>query len=143
MMKISIIIALMMYVFLVGCVNIYNSPQENTPKHRFFESPDMPNPEMCTLPAGIACMDFRYTRSAIELNIQNGAGFNMTDVVVGVEGCDKTDMISKLVNSQTNTFIIECPLPSSFVSRKVLFKYTNEVTGIEHIKEGEVKLKVS
>ena len=134
-----------MGVILTGCVNIYNSPQESksTPKtHGLFESPDQPLSEKCTLPAGVACLDFRYTGTAVEIFIQNGAGFNMSNIIVSVEDCTETDSIFKLINGQTNTFTIKCPLPSGIITRYIYFNYTNQQTGIQYEKQGEITLKI-
>ncbi|MDP3733398.1 MAG: hypothetical protein Q8Q91_02540, partial [Candidatus Daviesbacteria bacterium] len=55
-------------------------------------SPDKFLPSKCTLPAGIACIDFKLTSGAGAANtatvvLRNGLGFDLTLVTIGVTGC--------------------------------------------------------
>ena len=47
-------------------------------------SPDRFLPEKCTLPSGVACLDFSGSPSSVTLVIQNSAGFDMANVSVYV-----------------------------------------------------------
>jgi hypothetical protein len=109
-------------------------------------SPDRFLPEKCTLPAGIACLDFRYTGTAIEMAIQNGAGFDMTGISVAVNGtgCDASDATTAptLTNGQQATYSVTCSPSSGKFKGAVTFAYTNQETGMAHSKVGEVIVKI-
>jgi uncharacterized protein (UPF0333 family) len=109
-------------------------------------SPDRFSPEKCTLPAGIACLDFRYTGTDIELSIQNGAGFDMSGVTVTVNGtgCNAVNSggSATLTNGQTDTYSITCSPSSGKFKGDVMFAYTNQQTGMTHSKQGEVIVKI-
>ena len=108
-------------------------------------SPDRFLPEKCTLPAGIACLDFRYTGTAIEMTVQNGAGYDMSGITVSVNGtgCDATGTGSAtLSNGQTSTYSVTCSPSSGKFKGDVNFVYTNQQTGMEHLKIGEVIVKI-
>ncbi|MBW2992192.1 hypothetical protein KY345_03165 [Candidatus Woesearchaeota archaeon] len=109
-------------------------------------SPDRFLPEKCTLPAGIACLDFRYTGTAVEMSIQNGAGFDMSGVSVTVNGtgCNAMDNTSSatLTNGQTVTYSVTCSPSSGKFKGDVTFAYTNQQTGMAHSKMGEIIVKI-
>ena len=48
-------------------------------------SPDRFLPEKCTMPSGIACLDFTQSGDTVTLSVQNAAGFDMSGVVVNLE----------------------------------------------------------
>ena len=109
-------------------------------------SPDRFLPEKCTLPAGIACLDFRYTGTAIEMAIQNGGGFDMTNVSVAVDGtgCTGTDSTTQttLTNGQQATYSIACTPSSGKFKGTVTISYVNQETSMAHDKVGEIILKI-
>ena len=109
-------------------------------------SPDRFLPEKCTFQAGIACLDFRYSGTAIEMVIQNGGGFDMTNVSVGVNGtgCSGTDSTSAptLTNGEKGTYSVTCSPTSGKFKGDVTFGYTNQETGMAHSKVGEIILKI-
>jgi hypothetical protein len=108
-------------------------------------SPDRFLPEKCTLPAGIACLDFRYTGTAIEMTIQNGAGYDMTGVVVSINGtgCNAAGTGSAtLTNGQTQTYSVTCAPSSGKFKGDVNVVYTNQQTAMEHLKIGEIIVKI-
>jgi hypothetical protein len=109
-------------------------------------SPDRFLPEKCTLPAGIACLDFRYTGTAVEMAIQNGAGFDMTNISVTVDGtgCTGTDSTTAptLTNGQQATYSVTCSPDSGKFKGTVTFDYVNQETGMSHSKIGEVIVKI-
>jgi hypothetical protein len=100
----------------------------------------------CTLPSGIACLDFRYTGTAIELTIQNGAGFDMIGVNVGINGpgCNAVDSTTAptLTNGQSATYSVACSPYSGKFKGEVTFDYTNQETGMTHAKVGEVIIEI-
>ena len=109
-------------------------------------SPDRFLPEKCTLPSGIACLDFRYSGTAIEMAIQNGAGFDMSGISVMVNGtgCDGADSTTAptLTNGQQATYVVTCSPNSGKFKGDVTFSYTNQETSMEHVKIGEVIVKI-
>ena len=109
-------------------------------------SPDRFLPEKCTLPSGVACLDFRYSGTAIEMSIQNGAGFDMSNVSVTVNGtgCNavNTNGSVTLTNGQTDTYRVTCTPSSGKFKGDVTFAYTNQQTGMIHSKQGEIIVKI-
>ena len=109
-------------------------------------SPDRFLPEKCTMPSGIACLDFRYSGTAIEMVIQNSAGFDMTGVSVTVNGtgCNAADTTTQttLTNGQQATYTVTCSPSSGKFKGDVTLSYTNQGTGMAHDKIGEIILKI-
>ena len=110
-------------------------------------SPDRFLPEKCTLPSGIACLDFRYEAgTGVQMVIQNGAGFDMTGITVSVNGtgCDASDAVSgpTLTNGQQATYTITCTPTSGKFKGDVTFAYTNQETSMTHSKIGEIIVKI-
>ena len=60
-------------------------------------SPDKFLPSRCTLPAGIACTDFKVvagatgTTGTVDIVLRNGLGFDIDTVNVAVSGCTTAD----------------------------------------------------
>ena len=109
-------------------------------------SPDRFLPEKCTLPSGIACLDFRYSGSAIQMSIQNGQGFDMTNVSVSINGtgCTGTDSTTAptLTNGQKATYSVSCTPSSGKFKGTVTMAYVNQETGMSHSKVGEIIIKI-
>jgi hypothetical protein len=109
-------------------------------------SPDRFLPEKCTLPSGIACLDFRYTGSAIQMSIQNGQGFDMNNISVAVNGtnCVASDTTTAptLTNGQKATYSVSCTPLSGKFKGAVTINYVNQETGMSHSKVGEIIVKV-
>ncbi len=109
-------------------------------------SPDRFLPEKCTMPAGIACVDFRYSGTAIEMALQNGGGFDMTNVSVSVNGtsCTGTDSTTQptLSNGDQATYSVTCSPSAGKFKGDVTFSYINQQTGMAHDKVGEIILKI-
>ena len=109
-------------------------------------SPDRFLPEKCTLPSGIACLDYRYSGTAIEMVIQNGGGYAMTGIAVTVNGtgCNAVNSAGSatLTNGQQNMYVVTCSPTSGKFKGDVTFAYTNQATGMAHTKVGEVILKI-
>jgi hypothetical protein len=108
-------------------------------------SPDRFLPEKCTMPSGIACVDFRYSGTAIEIALQNGAGFDMNTVTVGINGtgCNVAGTGSAtLANGDQATYTITCTPSSGKFKGDVTIDYTNQQTSMAHSKVGEIILKI-
>jgi len=109
-------------------------------------SPDRFLPEKCTMPSGIACLDFRYTGTAVEMALQNGAGFDMSGVNVTINGtgCVGTDATTQttLTNGQQATYTITCSPDSGKFKGTVTMEYVNQETSMPHVKIGEIIVKI-
>lgn len=108
-------------------------------------SPDQFLPEKCTLQSGIACIDFRYdtATTAIQLAIQNSAGFDMSGISVQITGCTGVDTTTSptLTNGEDAIYSVTCTPPSGKFKGDVYFNYTNMQTTMSHSKVGEIILK--
>ncbi|HII71405.1 TPA: hypothetical protein HA265_01480 [Candidatus Woesearchaeota archaeon] len=110
-------------------------------------SPDRFLPEKCTLPSGVACLDFTGTASQVSLVIQNSAGFDMNNVAVSVNSttanfaCTGTD--TTLTDGEKDTFnCAGLSLPSGKFKATLNIAYTNAQTTMTHTKQGELILKI-
>ena len=112
-------------------------------------NPDKFLPSKCTLPAGIACTDFKLTAGLIAsgpdangivtIVLRNGMGFDATDVSVTVTGCT-TNGAGTLANGQQNSFSSSgCTLTGgSKFSGDVNVTYTNADTNLVHKVQGSI-----
>ena len=110
-------------------------------------SPDRFLPEQCTLPSGVACLDFTVSgpnssTPTFDLIIQNSAGFDMSNTVVNLTtpsqgGCQADNDITSLTDGQQATFSVLCTGQSAgkFKSDLVM-TYTNMQSGLSHTKVG-------
>ncbi|MFH1682196.1 MAG: hypothetical protein ABIA37_00210, partial [Candidatus Woesearchaeota archaeon] len=109
-------------------------------------TPDRFLPEKCTMPSGIACLDFKYeSGTGMQLVLSNGAGFDMTGISVAVNGtgCEGSDnSTTSLSNGQTATYTVSCTPSAGKFKGNVDFAYTNQGTGMTHTKRGEVIVKI-
>ena len=116
-------------------------------------SPDRFLPEKCTMPSGIACLDFSVSGTSVTLSLQNAAGFDMTGVSVDINATpDPTCTASvgdttagNLANSQKDLYTITCTaLPASGQKFKATIEmdYTNAGTTLTHTKLGEIIVKI-
>lgn len=111
-------------------------------------SPDRFLPEKCTLPSGVACLDFTGDNSGATLVIQNSAGFDMQNVSVYVNSttadmtCTDDDADETLVDGEKDTFSCTGTLPDGKYKGTITIEYTNAQTTLAHAKSGELILKV-
>lgn len=116
-------------------------------------SPDRFLPEKCTMPSGIACLDFSVSGNNIILSLQNAAGFDMTGVLVDITADIDPNCIAQdgdttagsLANGQKDLFTIPCTgLPPTGQKFKgtINMTFTNTATTLNHAKVGEVILKM-
>ena len=104
-------------------------------------SPDRFLPEKCTLPSGLACLDFRATGTGIDLIIQNSFGFDMNTVAVSVNGTGCSAAASgpaSLTNGQRGTYSIACAPPPGKFKGDIDLSFVNQDTGLSHTKTGEL-----
>ncbi len=106
-------------------------------------SPDRFLPAKCTLPAGIACTDFKVTATTIDVVLRNGMGFDATGVTVAIPGCT-TSSSTNLNNGQQLTFqATGCSLTAgSKFSGDVNVSYTNADTSLTHRIQGSITGRV-
>ncbi|MBN2111622.1 hypothetical protein JW707_00835 [Candidatus Woesearchaeota archaeon] len=114
-------------------------------------SPDRFLPEKCTLPSGMACLDFRWDsgNSQFDLVLQNSGGFDMNNVTVdltpagGTSGsCTPVD-VGSLPDGEQTTVNVGCTGTSSGKFKAdLVVDYINGQTGLAHTKTGELIAKV-
>lgn len=112
-------------------------------------SPDRFLPEKCTLPSGVACLDFTGTAATVTLVIQNSAGFDMRNVSVYVNSttadfdCADAGNDTVLTDGEKDTFTCDTGGLSAGKFKGVLnINYVNAQTDLEHTKSGELILKI-
>lgn len=110
-------------------------------------SPDRFLPEKCTLPSGIACLDFTYTDATdtFTLSVQNAMGVDMETVSLNLSDCGAdTNGDPDMADGEQVLFTVTCaPAPSSGKFKSVItLTYTNEQTGLTHVKTGELIAKI-
>ena len=107
-------------------------------------SPDRFLPAKCTLPAGIACTDFKISPTAVDIVLRNGMGLDATGVIVSVSGCGDSSPSVNLNNGQQLIFIAPtCTLTAgSKFSAEVNVSYTNFDTSLTHKVQGSLTGRV-
>ncbi|MBW2967861.1 hypothetical protein KY362_05225 [Candidatus Woesearchaeota archaeon] len=112
-------------------------------------SPDRFLPEKCTLPSGVACLDFTGTTTQVDMVIQNSAGFDMQGVSVYVNSstdnfaCTDAGGDATLVDGEKDTFsCTSLTLSSGKFKGTLSIDYTNAQTTMAHTKSGELILKI-
>jgi len=108
-------------------------------------SPDRFLPEKCTMPSGLACIDFRATGTGLDMIVQNSFGFDINTVTLAVvgTGCtvNATGPVS-LTNGESGTYTAACTPPSGKFKATLDFSYVNQGTGLSHIKIGEIIVQI-
>ena len=112
-------------------------------------SPDRFLPEKCTLPSGVACLDFTGTSTLVTLVIQNSAGFDMQTVAVTINsttanfGCTPAnDNVLTDGEKDTYTCTPSPALPSGKFKGTINIDYVNAQTTMPHTKSRELILKI-
>jgi len=112
-------------------------------------SPDRFLPEKCTLPSGMACLDFAASTSNIEVVIQNSGGFDMSSVNVTLTLADTTvvqcvdnDADARLVDGETDNFNCASTYDAGKLKATLSVGYVNDQTQLAHTKVGELIAKV-
>jgi len=122
-------------------------------------SPDKFLPSKCTLPAGIACVDFKVdditTGDEIRVVLRNGMGFDATGLTVRIESpagtiCGTDSAAATLANGAAaltyvvdmDTFVapaVACPLTlGSKFSGDIVVSYTNADSTLPHTVRGSI-----
>jgi len=113
-------------------------------------SPDRFLPEKCTLPSGVACLDFTGASSQVELVIQNSAGFDMQNVSVYINSTITTGFPctaagdTTLTDGEKDTYTCTPTpvLPAGKFKGTLNIDYVNAQTTMSHTKAGELILKI-
>ena len=107
-------------------------------------SPERFLPAKCTLPAGVACVDFNVGAANVDVVLRNGIGFDLTGVVVSVSGCTDSPSASMSNGAQSTFTATVCGLTSgSKFSGDVNVSYTNADTLLAHKVQGSMTGRVS
>ena len=103
-------------------------------------------PEKCTMPSGLACIDFAATSGGITLIVSNSLGTDITNISMGINGTgcvvSQTSGPTSLNNGAQGTYVFSCSPPSGKFQGKVLITYTNEGTSLSHTKTGDLILAI-
>ena len=108
-------------------------------------SPERFLPAKCTLPAGVACVDFNIDSGNVNVVLRNGIGFDLDDVYVSVTGCtNSAETGVSLSNGGQATFTATtCGLTSgNKFSGDVNVSYTNRDTTLTHRVQGSMTGRV-
>ena len=114
-------------------------------------SPDRFLPSKCTLPAGIACTDFKIsTASGATIVLRNGLGFDTTGVTIGVSGCTSPVATTLSNGEQKQLIATSCkqvdgvtPIAAgSKFSGDVNVSYINADTTLTHKVQGTITARV-
>ena len=119
-------------------------------------SPDRFLPEKCTLPSGIACLDFNWhATDGFTIVIQNAQGFDMATTSITLNGTDCSgtfavvaggpgDDDAALVDGEKENYRLTnagCIGLSGKYKGELSVSYTNQQTGLTHTKSGELIAK--
>jgi len=106
-------------------------------------SPDRFLPAKCTLPAGVACVDFNIDSGNVNVVLRNGIGFDLTGVTIGVSGCTSPAGVSLANGAQATFTATSCGLTSGAkFSGDVNVSYTNADTLLAHKVVGSLTGRV-
>jgi uncharacterized protein (UPF0333 family) len=106
-------------------------------------SPDKFLPSKCVLPSGIACVDHRADATGITLVLQNGMGYDLTNVIVNVVGCGVLGPSDTTFdNGEQKTFNRTCTLTGSKFNGDIKIFYNVTDTGLTHNITGSVTTKI-
>lgn len=116
-------------------------------------SPSRFIPEKCYLPGGLACTDFTANADGnISIVLQNGAGFDMKDMSVTMGPDDDTayngtaTSIIDIINLSNGNLAVwvgpKVGTPGSKFTGEFQVTYTNDQTGLEHTKTGDLVIKI-
>ena len=112
-------------------------------------NPDRFLPEKCTLPSGLACLDYKASNgTSMTLIIQNSLGVDISGIQIGINGTgcvptNQTTGATSLINGVKGTYVFTCAGASSGKFNGVVsFTYTNQDTSLTHTKFGQLILTV-
>ena len=106
-------------------------------------SPDRFLPAKCTLPAGVACVDFNIDATTVNVVLRNGLGFDLSGVTIAVSGCTSPAGVALGNGAQATFTATACGLTSgNKYSGDVNVSYTNVDTTLTHKVVGSLTGRV-
>ncbi len=111
-------------------------------------SPDRFLPAKCTLPAGVACVDFNVGADTIDIVLRNGLGFDLENVIVKVSGCSDSSATGVDLNNGAQAIFTvgsttSCGLTSGAkFSGDINVSYKNKDTTLDHKVVGSLTGRV-
>ena len=108
-------------------------------------SPERFLPAKCTLPAGVACVDFTIEEGNVNVALRNGIGFDLDNVYIEVSGCtpSATTGVSLSNGAQAIFTATACGLTAgNKFSGDVNVTYTNRDTTLLHKVQGSMTGRV-
>ena len=111
-------------------------------------SPDRFLPNKCTLPSGLACLDFTVDSgtSTVQVAIQNSLGFEMRNTQATLVTSNCTSQAVNLTNGEKVTLVFNsCTLgqTGSKLNDDLNVAYTNADTSLTHSASGTLVAKVA
>ena len=110
-------------------------------------SPDRFLPNKCTLPSGLACLDFTVEDTgAVQVAVQNSLGFEMREVQATLVDANCTSQLINLTNGEKVTLAFsgcDTGQEGSKLNDNLNVAYTNADTGLTHTAAGTLVAKVS
>ena len=113
-------------------------------------NPDRFLPEKCTLPSGLACLDFKGNTTQVTLVIQNSLGTDAANVSVRLTGpgcisATATPNNTAMINGNTTVFTFNagCTPTVGKWRSTISYDYTQSTSGLSHTKTGEVILGIA
>lgn len=115
-------------------------------------SPDNFLPSRCTLPSGIACVDylavdeFGAGNGYVTISIRNSLGYDITNVEFKASDCTGTTSMSLIRNGglPTEFSATFCNIISGGKYRgDINLTYTNADTGLTHLARGSMNIRVT
>jgi len=107
-------------------------------------SPDRFLPSKCTLPAGVACVDFNVDTDTVNVVLRNGLGFDLDDVYISISGCGtSTTTGATLLNGAQGTFTAGSVTACGFTAGTkfngdINVSYLNRDTTLSHYIQGSL-----
>lgn len=64
-------------------------------------------PSTCVLKPSFNCMDFKVSRTQVELTISHSFGYDLKNVIVNINSCQESSILDILEDGKSHTFILE------------------------------------
>ena len=107
-------------------------------------SPERFLPSKCTLPAGVACVDFNIGSADVNVVLRNGLGFDLSGVSIAISGCTSSGSATLANGAQATFQATGCGLTSGQkFSGDVNVSYINVDTTLSHKVQGSLTGRVS
>ena len=115
-------------------------------------SPDKFLPRRCTLPTGIACVDFEARdagggATALDISLRNSLGYDIISVTVKATGCTTPATYPLIKNGEREPRTLTVQDCAFLIGQKyngqVNISFTNADTGVSHTFQGVIITKVT